>query len=214
MFTGIIQHVGLVRTAGPAGRGARLVIDVGPLAELLTPGRSIAVNGACLTAAAVTGAEADFDAVAETLARTTLGRLRAATRVNLEPAVQAGGRLDGHIVQGHVDGTAEVASVKRGDQRVVELVAETALTDQMVPKGSVAVDGVSLTLVDVSDGRFSVALVPTTLEATTLGDLAAGQAVNVETDVIGKCVLRYLRRLSAPAGGGLSLEKLKEAGFL
>ena len=120
--------------------------------------------------------------------------------------------LEGHIVQGHVDGTASVQSVQRGADWVVEFACPTELTDAMVPRGSVAVDGVSLTLASVRDGGFSVALIPTTLAATTLGNLAVGDAVNVETDVLGKYVAKVLGKLDAP-GGGLTLEKLKESGF-
>jgi riboflavin synthase len=193
-----------------------LAVDVGPLSAGLAGGASVAVNGACLTAARIEGAVAEFDVVAETLKATTLGTMRAGSRVNLERAMGAEGRFDGHMVQGHVDGTGKVARIREGDGRVVEFAAEAELLGQMVRKGSVAVDGVSLTLVDVTASAFSVALIPTTLEATTLGALAPGQAVNIETDVIGKYVLRYLQRLAGggpPSGGGLTLEKLRDAGF-
>ena len=191
--------------------GVRLAVDVGPLAEGLEEGASLAVDGACLTVCGVAGRVAEFDVVPETLARTTLGGLVAGSRVNLEPALAAGGRLEGHIVQGHVDGVAEVARVGIGaDGHVLELRAERSLTDQMVPKGSVALAGVSLTLAGVAEGRFSVALVPTTLEATTLGEVRVGARLNVELDIIGKYVRRYLEQL---AGGGVTMRKLREEGF-
>ena len=219
MFTGIIQHVGRLVSARPQGGGRRIVIDIGPLADGLPSGGSLAVSGVCLTAAAVKAARAEFDAVAETLSRTTLAHLRAGGRVNLERPLRLGDGLDGHLVQGHVDGIAEVRAVERsgaGDQRgrVIRLSASRELTDQMVPKGSVALDGVSLTLVEVSDGGFSVSLIPETLERTTLADLRAGRQVNVETDILGKYVKKYLSALENPRDqGGLTLQKLKDAGF-
>jgi riboflavin synthase len=212
MFTGIIQHVGQVRVVRPGGGALELAIDLGPLAEALAVGASVAVDGACLTAAAIDEAVARFDVGAETLAVTTLKSLRAGDRVNLERALRVGDGLDGHWVQGHVDGTAAVAAVRQAPQWVIEFAAEKSLTDAMVPKGSIAIDGVSLTLVDVADGRFSVALIPATLEATTLGQCRSGQKVNIETDILGKYVRRALGE--AGGGGGLTLEKLRQAGFV
>ena len=218
MFTGIIRHVGAVRDMRKTGQAARLTIDLGPLAEGLACGDSVSVSGACLTLAGLSGSAAEFDVAAETLDRTTLGGLRAGSKVNLELPLQLGGRLHGHLVQGHIDGVAEVRAVRgsaelaeaRGGQVVVEFAAPARLTDQMVPKGSAAIDGVSLTLVDVADGRFSVALIPTTLAETTFAKLAPGERVNVETDLIGKYVRKAVERDSA---GGLTLRKLREAGF-
>jgi len=214
MFTGIIRHVGSIVHVRASSGGRRLTIDVGPLAEDLAAGDSVAVSGACLTVVGLARMAADFDVIGETLARSTLGQRKPGDPVNLERPVSAGGLLDGHIVQGHVDGVAEVRSVRRGAERVVELAAETQLTDLMVPKGSVAVDGVSLTLVDVAERRFSVALIPATLAETTLGGLGAGALVNVETDVIGKYVLRYLRQMTPAGAAGVTLDKLKKAGFV
>ena len=212
MFTGIIQHVGAVRGVEVGKSGARLTIDLGPLHQPLREGDSVAVNGACLTVASLGEAAAEFDVIAETLRLTTLGELRAGASVNLERALAIGAGLDGHMVQGHVDGVAAVSKVHRGDQWLVELTAGRDLTDLMVTKGSVAIDGVSLTLTSVGTDRFGVALIPTTLRATTLGDVGVGRRVNIETDVIGKYVLRYLRTL-AGGGGGVTLDKLREAGF-
>ncbi|MCK4601906.1 MAG: riboflavin synthase [Phycisphaerae bacterium] len=213
MFTGIVRHVGIVRDVRSAGDGKRLGIDLGPLAEGLSPGESVAVAGACLTAAEISASNVIFDVVGETLSRTTLGELRAGAKVNLERSLRLGEALDGHLVQGHVDGTARVARVNRTGQWIVEFDAPAELTDMMVPKGSVAIDGVSLTLVNVADGRFSVALIPTTLGRTTAGKLAVGERVNVETDIIGKCVRRYLQQRGNTAGG-VTMEKLREAGFI
>jgi riboflavin synthase len=223
VFTGIIQHIGQVRSAATAAGGAlRLRIDLGPLAEGLAVGDSLAVDGACLTACRVSGREAEFDAVPETVSRTTLAGLRPGAKVNLERPLRADGRLDGHIVQGHIDGVAEVVRIDpAGPQRTVEFAAPHELTGEMVVKGSVAVAGVSLTLTAVADGRFAVALIPTTREKTTLGSLRVGGKVNVETDVLGKYVLRYLRQmggtgpapLNRASPGGVTLDKLREAGF-
>lgn len=210
MFTGIIQHVGEVVELVPAA-AARLRIDVGPLGPALGAGASLAVDGACLTVVAITGSLADFDVVAETLSRTTLGELRPGGRVNLEPALPAGAPLDGHIVQGHVDGVAEVAAVERGTEgHLLRLSALVELTEQLVVKGSVALAGVSLTLAEVTGGGFCVALVPTTIRRTTLGSFRISDRLNVELDIIGKYVRRHLQVL---AGGGLTAAKLRRAGF-
>ena len=193
--------------------GRRLRIDVGPLAEGLTEGDSVAVNGACLTVTALSSAEADFDVIAGTLSRTTLGALRARAKVNLERSLRLGDGLDGHLVQGHVDTVATVHRIDCGGRQEVHFAAPPDATGQMVPKGSVAIDGVSLTLVNVSKEQFSVALIPTTLAETTLGDLEVGREVNVELDLIGKYVRRTLEQIGEAAPGGLSIEKLREAGF-
>lgn len=212
MFTGIVQHVGQVRAVRATGASQRVTIDLGPLAEGLAVGDSVAVAGVCLTAAAVDGVCAEFDVVPATTARSTLAALRAGSKVNLERSLRVDRGLEGHIVQGHVDGTATVRRLQRGTDWVVQFTCPRELSDAMVPRGSVAVDGVSLTVKDVRDGEFSVALIPTTLEATTLGALAVGDVVNVETDILAKYVARYLARRATPPGG-LTLEKLREHGF-
>jgi riboflavin synthase len=155
----------------------------------------------------------EFDVVAETLSCTTLGRLRIGMAVNLEPALRLGDSLDGHMVQGHVDGVATLRARLQPTAQDFKLQfnAGSDLLALMVVKGSVAIDGVSLTLVDVEAGRFSVALIPTTLDQTTLGGLEVGRQVNVETDIIGKYVRRFVGQVGASEG--LTLEKLKDAGF-
>jgi riboflavin synthase len=219
MFTGIIQHVGLVRSVREVSTGLRLAVDIGPLVEGLSLGDSVAVNGLCLTAADidVKNPVVQFDVVAESLARSAVSRLRAGGRVNLERALRADAGFDGHIVQGHVDGVATVSAIHRADQWRIEFTAADELLAQMAPKGSVAVDGVSLTLATAEAKGFSVAIIPTTLAETTLGDLAVGDPVNVEADILGKYVRRYLQQmLSGQTGGsagGLTLEKLRDAGF-
>lgn len=212
MFTGIVQHVGQVRSVRAQGASRRLTVELGPLAEGLTPGDSVAVAGVCLTVTAADGPTAEFDIVPATLAQTNLAALRPGSKVNLERSLRPDRGLEGHIVQGHVDGTATVHQVRRGPDWVVEFTCPPELTDTMVARGSVAIDGVSLTLQDVQSGLFSVALIPTTLQATTLGDLAVGDTVNVETDVVGKYIAKYLSQ-AAPPKTGLTLEKLREHGF-
>jgi riboflavin synthase len=195
MFTGIVEGIGTVAAVEPRGGGARIEVRLGPLAEGLRVGDSVAISGCCLTIATLAGDRAAFDAIPETLSRTWLARLGAGDRVNLERALRAGAALGGHLVQGHVDGVARIA---RRDERAGEVrlafEAPPALTDDMVEKGSVALDGVSLTLTAASPGRFEVALIPHTLAVTTLGERRAGDDLNVETDLIGK----WVRRLVAP----------------
>jgi len=214
VFTGIVRHVGVVTGVGAGPDDKRLRIDLGPLAEGLAEGDSVAVAGACLTAVAIRGRQAEFDVVGETLRRTTLGSLRGGAKVNLERPLRLTDALDGHLVQGHVDGLAEVRTIRPGRERIVEFSAPSELTGQMVPKGSVCLDGVSLTLVEVGGEGFSVALIPATLAETTLGQLAVGGKVNVETDLIGKYVRKYLAGLTGGGTDGITLEKLREAGFI
>ena len=218
MFTGIIQHVGTVIGVAPSPAGKRLRIDLGPLAAALAEGASVAVNGACLTASSLGGssqAAVAFDVIPETLSRTTLGRLAVGARVNLERALLAASALDGHIVQGHVDGLARMHRLERqGGEVLLHFSAGRELTEQMVPKGSIALAGVSLTLVAVAAESFCVALIPTTLERTTLGELRVGDEINVEVDILGKYVRRYLTQMTAGEGGGLTWEKLRSAGFM
>jgi len=212
MFTGIVQHVGQIRAVRASGGGRRLTIDLGPLATGLAAGDSVAVAGVCLTAAAMDGEAAEFDIVPATLERSNLGALRAGAKVNLERPLRADRGLEGHIVQGHADGVAKVAAIRRGTDWTVEFACPAELAAAMVPQGSVAVDGVSLTLTDVRADGFSVALIPTTRTATTLGSLAVGDSVNVETDIIAKYVAKMLGRPAMPKSG-LTIEKLRELGF-
>jgi len=180
-----------------------------PLAATLTLGESVALNGACLTVVAFDTQTCQFQAGPETLQRTNLGELRPHDRVNLERSLRVGDRLGGHLVQGHVDGLGRIAERRRdGDWEVVWFSCPSALSSQMVPKGSVAVDGVSLTLVDVADGRFSVALIPHTLAQTTLGCKQPGVTVNLETDLLAKYVWKCLQ------AGNVTLETLRRTGFL
>ncbi len=200
MFTGIIERVGVITRCQRSGDLVNLRIEAGDIAASVPLGASVAINGACLTVTAVAGGELSFDAVRETLERTALGALGVGDRVNLERALRSDGRLDGHIVQGHVDATGRVASLEReGDDVRFAVTCGEEFARQLVPKGSVAIDGVSLTIVNVTRDRFDVALIPHTLRETNLGERQLGDAVNLEADILGKYVLRYLERLGVPA---------------
>ncbi len=199
MFTGLVETMGEVRRLEPDGAGGRLLVVAAPsIAGQLTIGESVAVNGACLTVVERDGQTFRFQAGPETLRRTNLGELTVGDRVNLERSLQVSDRLGGHIVQGHVDGVGRIAERQlQGDWEMVWFGCPADLAAQMVPKGSVAVDGVSLTLVEVAADRFSVALIPHTLANTTLGFKQPGAVVNLETDLIGKYVWKYLSTMQA-----------------
>jgi riboflavin synthase len=195
VFTGIIEAVGRIAALEPRGSQVGVVIEAPSVAPGVRLGDSIAVNGACLTVTRIDGARLHFDAVRETLERTSLGDQRVGARVNVERAMRADGRLDGHIVQGHVDGTGRVDALERaGDDVRFAVRCDPEIVRYLVPKGSVAIDGVSLTVVGVSDTGFDVALIPHTLAETNLGDRKPGDRVNLEADVLGKYVVRYLER--------------------
>lgn len=198
MFTGIIEVVGRVEALRLEGGSARLVVHAPELASEVGVGDSVAVNGACLTVTAVAAESLCFDAVAETIEKTALAELLVGAEVNLERAMRAGARLDGHIVQGHVDGTGRVRSFeRRGEDVRLGVDCDGGFAELLVEKGSVAIEGVSLTVVDVEAAGFDVALIPHTLSVTTLGGLAPGRRVNLEADVLGKYVKRYLDRVLA-----------------
>jgi riboflavin synthase len=213
MFTGIIETTGrIVRTSAVAG-GRRIVIDAGSVAEDAVHGASIAINGICLTVAATSGSVLEFDAITETLERTNLANLSAGDKVNLESALRPDSRLDGHFVQGHVDGTAEVVRRNVSDQEwVLWLKGDANVRPFMIPKGSVAIDGISLTIAAVAGDEFSVAIIPTTLQLTTLPDRKVGDTVNIETDIIARTIIHHLR--SVQQGSGLTFDSLREHGYL
>lgn len=200
MFTGLIEDLGRVRDVREDGDGATLAIDTA-LADQVGDGDSVAVNGVCLTAIERTSEGFSAQAMNETLRRSSLGALRPGSQVNLELALRAGARLGGHIVQGHVDGTAVVSGVRDdGFARVLDFALDGAEEDDetgglaryLVRKGSVAVDGVSLTVCEPRDDGFSVSLIPETLQRTNLGSLRAGDRVNVEVDVLAKHVEKLM----------------------
>lgn len=199
MFTGIVEAVGRVAAVEPRGALVRFAIEAPAVAEGARIGDSVAVNGACLTVVEAGAGRLTFEVVRETLARTSLAGLRAGSRVNLERALRADARLDGHLVQGHVDTTGRVERLERtGDDVRLFVACDPAFADLLVEKGSVAIDGVSLTVVGVRPGGFDVALIPHTLAATTLGERAPGDPVNLEADVLGKYVRKYVERVLAP----------------
>lgn len=194
MFTGLVEELGVVEQLIEEGSGRRLVVRCPLVAQDALVGASVAVNGCCLTVVRNHDQCLTFEAGPETLLRTNLGQLRAGDHVNLEPSLQVGARLGGHYVTGHIDGLGRIAERTRdGEWETVWFTCPEPLSDPMVSKGSIAVDGVSLTLVDVERGRFSVALIPHTLQATTLGFKQIGDSVNLETDLLGKYVWKCLR---------------------
>ncbi len=193
MFTGLIGDLGSVTGLEQNGAGATLEIRT-RLANELTAGDSIAVNGVCLTATEVRDASFQTQAMLETLDRSALGSLRPGAPVNLELALRVGDRLGGHVVQGHIDGTGAVRAVREeGFARVVEIEIEPPLRRYLVQKGSVAVDGVSLTVSALHEDGFSVSLIPETLARTNLGGIAVGDLVNIEVDVLAKHAERLMR---------------------
>ncbi|HEY3245751.1 MAG TPA: riboflavin synthase [Phycisphaerae bacterium] len=197
MFTGIVENVGFVQSVTPNAGGLRLAIEAGPVSEGTAAGASLAVNGVCLTVADAAASCLTFDVIAETLRRTNLGALRVGSVVNLERSLRAGDRVDGHFVQGHVDGRATVVATEtRGGEWLVRLQPEPHLRPGVIPKGSIALDGVSLTIAGVDGARFTVALIPTTLRRTTLAGWQVGSEVNVETDILARTVVHALSRMT------------------
>ena len=194
MFTGIVRELGSVESVDGGAGGVRVRLRAAATAEGAALGDSVALNGVCLTVTAVSGELLAFDAVPETLRRTSLGRLAAGSPVNVEPALRAGEPLGGHIVQGHVDGVGRVRALEpEGDGRRLIVEAPPEILRYCVEKGSIGVEGVSLTIAALGPDAFEIALVPHTLEATTLGSLASGDEVNREVDVIAKYVERLLQ---------------------
>ncbi len=203
MFTGLIEALGEVRSLVDEATAKRIVVEVPPsFLENMPPekrlGDSVAINGCCLTVVAADGANWSFQAGYETLAKTNLGQLKLSDAVNLERAMPANGRFGGHIVQGHVDGVGRVAAIEpHGEWADYWFEVSERLAAQMVEKGSIAVDGISLTLVKVERTRFQVMLIPHTLAMTTLGRRAVGYEVNIETDILAK----YAQKMLTPANG-------------
>jgi len=208
MFTGIIEELGTVVTAG-----ARLTVRCSTVRADATLGSSIAVNGVCLTAAALGADSFTADLSPETLGRSNLGDLRAGSRVNLERPLSAGGRLDGHIVQGHIDGTGEFLALEPagGDTWWLRVRIPGELDPYLALKGSIAIDGISLTVASLESGVLGAAIIPTTFRNTTLGGYRPGARVNVECDILAKHVEKLLRRLDLKQP--LTVDKLREQGF-
>jgi len=205
MFTGLIEDLGSVRALELDDSGARLRVATRLTGEL-GEGDSIAVNGVCLTATEVCEDAFTAEVMSETLRRSSLGALRAGAAVNLELALRAGDRLGGHVVQGHVDGTGTVLAIRpEGFSRVLDIEVEPDLRRYLVEKGSVALDGVSLTVSALTESGFAVSLIPETLQRTGLGEVEVGAELNVEVDVLAKHVERLMgSRVQAPASEGVS----------
>lgn len=215
MFTGLVRCVAPVMEAAPFGGGKRFRIDISGLGRRAEVGQSIAVNGACLTISALSGTVAVFEAVTETVSRTNLGSLKTGSRVNLEPALKAGEALDGHMVLGHVDALAPVLAVDRdaADNRKLTIGLPANIRHLVADKGSVAVDGISLTVAEAGDDSFRVAVIPHTWDNTTLADLAVGGRVNLEADVLARYAARIMR-FGTQASAGVTIDLLRENGFL
>ncbi len=196
MFTGIVEYIGRIDRIERQAGLVRFHVDAGPIAEGVKLGDSIAVLGTCLTVTEIEGSRLAFESVPETLARTRLGELKQGDAVNLERAMGADSRFDGHIVQGHVEGMGRVRRFDRnGNDVELHIQCDSELSAQLVDKGSVTIDGVSLTVVTVVPDGFHVVLIPHTLDVTTLSKLAIGASVNLELDVFGKYVKQYLDRV-------------------
>ena len=213
MFTGLIEMLCIVKSVRNTAGAMQLTVDLGKLADETKVGDSIAINGTCLTVAQLTANVAVFDVSPETLRKSALGKLKAGSQVNVERAVKAGDRLGGHIVAGHIDGTATIAAVHKQDKVWnIKFSAPSELLDQMVVKGSVAVDGISLTIASLDKGSFGAAIIPETLKKTTLGQTKIGDSVNIETDIIAKTVKKRLENMLGQQQK-LTVERLKELGF-
>ncbi len=192
MFTGIVKGVGMVTSVSKSKGGAEIIIRIrlGKFGRGLKKGDSVCINGACLTATKLSKGEAEFEMVSETIRRTNLGQTKPGEMVNIERSLRVGDRLEGHFVLGHVDGTGVIEDIqKMSSETTIWIKLDKWLTKSLVPKGSIAVDGVSLTLVGVEGDRVSVSLIPHTLKMTTLGMKRIGDRVNIETDILGKYVV-------------------------
>ncbi len=213
MFTGLIEAVCTVRSVRRTADAMQIEIDLGRLADQANIGDSITINGVCLTVVRLDGSCAAFDVSGETLSKAALSSLKTSAKVNVELAMKAGDRFGGHFVQGHIDGIATIKAVKnKGQFCDISFSLPPDLLSSIVPKGSIAVDGISLTIKSIAQDGFEVAIIPQTLKNTTLGNAKAGDKVNIETDIIVKTIARQLRNL-LPKDQGLTVEKLKELGF-
>ena len=211
MFTGIIEKVATLKSVANTSVGRKFTIDLGELVKGTNIGDSIAVNGVCLTVATLNGTIAEFDVMAETLNVSTLKKISMGAQLNLERAMAAGSRFGGHFVQGHVDGIGLVTRIEQqGGQWLVYIQPPKDILKHMLRKGSVAIDGISLTIVDIAGDQFYVSLIPTTLNDTNLASRKPGDKVNLEADIISKMINA---RLDGILSSGVSEEKLRELGY-
>lgn len=218
MFTGIVEAVGKVAGLERGRESVRLSITAPGIAEDVALGDSVAINGVCLTVVEIRPPQVAFEAVYETLRKTSLGYLHTGDAVNLERALRANGRFDGHIVQGHVDGTGRIASIRPvGDSWFIYIEASPELLRYVVTKGSVCVDGVSLTVMEADDRMFSLSIIPHSWDNTTLKDRRAGDTVNIECDIVGKYVEKLLGGYIAGAERaprGVTMDLLARSGYV
>ncbi|SMC79342.1 riboflavin synthase alpha chain [Desulfocicer vacuolatum DSM 3385] len=219
MFTGIIETVGTISGIKTHGQGKVLTIDADMDLSQCKIGDSIAVNGACLTAVTLQKNSFSVDMAPETVARTTFQKKVPGSRVNLERALRLSDRLDGHLVSGHIDGTGTILSIQKLSNAVILTIGVSEkLAGEMIEKGSVAIEGISLTINKVMDNAFELSIIPHTAKITTIGYMKVGDMVNIETDMLGKYVKRFLQAGAVsgtkPAGGGLSMDVLAKNGFL
>lgn len=211
MFTGLVAEMGEVLSLKKRDNGARLFLDAKSLAQGAVLGDSISVNGTCLTVVEIKGGALAFDISDETLRSTNLGRLTKGTGVNLEPSLRLDSRLGGHFVTGHIDGVGTIRTKARtGDAYKIVIAADDGLTGFLVEKGSVAVDGISLTVVDVLKDGFSVVIIPHTASLTTIGFKGPGETVNIEVDILGKYVAKFLQK----GKDSRFMQTLSKEGFL
>ena len=216
MFTGIVEEMGQIRSIVRGASSAVLSIEANLILEDLKIGDSVAVNGVCLTATSIGAGGFTADVMHETLNRSSLGALQKGSHVNLERAMIANGRFGGHIVSGHIDGTGTIGLIQKDDNALwYTILADAKLLRYIVEKGSVTIDGISLTVADVQSDRFAVSLIPHTAKVTVLGEKRTGDIVNLETDIIGK----YVEKLLKPAveetkqKSAITMEFLAENGF-
>ncbi len=213
MFTGLIEAVGVVKSVVPGAGGLTMTLDLGRIVEGCQVGDSIAINGVCLTIAKLNGDLATFALSEETVKKTSLSRLKPLSQVNVERAIKSNDRFGGHFVSGHIDGTAIIRTIKRyGEFADMTFTADSEILDNMILKGSVAVDGISLTIADIDNNSFTVALIPETLKRTTLGKAKIGDQVNIETDIIIKAIKKQMEKI-LPRQQQLTIDRLKQLGF-
>ncbi len=217
MFTGIVEELGIVRSLRLLPESGQLTVEGNKVLDGTQVGDSIAINGVCLTVIQQSEREFTVDVMAETLAKTNLAELKSGSRVNLERALQLQTRLGGHLVSGHIDGVGNIRRISSwGIAQVYEISAPPTLLSYMLPKGSIAIDGISLTVIDVESEYFTVSLIPHTFDQTTLGLKGIRSSVNLETDLIGKYVARFMGINTAASKNkqDLSLGFLAEHGFI
>ncbi|MHC4124538.1 MAG: riboflavin synthase [Planctomycetota bacterium] len=213
MFTGLIETVCTVKSTKRLGDSMLLIVDLGALATDGKLGDSIAINGVCLTITGLNGNLATFDVSSETLSKSNLAGLKPSSQVNAERAMKPTDRFGGHFVLGHIDNTAKILSIEnKGRFHLIKFTADAKILSQLIPKGSVALDGISLTIAELSEKSSTVAIIPKTWEKTNLSTLKAGDKVNIEIDIITKTIKKQMEQL-LPKQEKLTIEKLKQFGF-